>query len=167
MTPINDPRLTPDLKRIRSGSIQGFSKPGNRSFDPDFTIDPPEKHIYAELIDNQWCWVNGCPECKGEEPTYRNTYIKCVTHDVCCICSIPRDQLKEIPWSDPKGFKCKPCVDKTRGTNQVTCPYCNYEFEDSYSYYDSNDDVAVCDQCDNKFMVTAEQSITFTTDRIK
>ena len=78
--PINDPRLTPDLKRTRSGSTQGFSKPGKMSFDPDFTIDPPEQHIFAELIDDQWFWVNGCAECKGEEPTYRNTYIKCVKH---------------------------------------------------------------------------------------
>lgn len=111
---IQDERLTPDLKRTRSGRTQEFRAPDKKSFDADFTIEPPEKHIYAELIDNEWYWVNGCPECNGLEPTWRNTHIKCLEHDRCVSCRIKREELKEIPWGHQNGFKCKPCADKEK-----------------------------------------------------
>lgn len=189
MTPINDLRLTPDMRRTRSGSLQQFYKPGHGGWHstPDVSLDPPEKHIFAELVDDVWCWVNGCPECKGEEPTWRNTYIKCHKHDVCCSCGINRQDLKEIPWGHSKGFKCKPCADKehklaklealskmTKTYNEwdyesrdsVTCPYCNYEFKENHNHYESEDVIETCDRCDNKFTVTAVHAITFTTVRI-
>ena len=69
--PIQDSKLTTDLERTRSGRTQAFKAKGKRSFDPDFTIQPPEKHIYAILIDGKWCWVNGCDLCNNKPKKYQ------------------------------------------------------------------------------------------------
>src|SRR5271168_4613785 len=98
---IEDERLTPDLMRIRNGSHQVFYKSENRSFESDFVIEPPLKHVYAELTDGQWYWVNGCDECHGREGTWL-TYIKCEKHDVCHQCKTSRKELKQSVWGHPK-----------------------------------------------------------------
>ena len=114
--------------------------------------------------------------------------IKCDKHDVCVTCSIPRKDLTEIPWGHPKGFKCKPCAWKEHelekaealskmskfydewnydSLDQMTCPYCDYEFDGSHDYYESDEEEVECGRCDNKFTVTAIPSVTFTTARIE
>lgn len=185
---IEDPRLTPDLKRHRSGRTQAFYKPDNRSLqteDADFTLEPPLPHIHSTLIKDKWHWINGCDECHGREGTW-TTYIKCEKHDVCHLCKMPRSKLKEAPWGHPKGFECKPCHSKKheeektkalaamtgrydewdyRSLSELKCPYCDLEFEDSHEYYDVSDHEIECDRCDHVFKVTAEPRVTFTTTR--
>jgi hypothetical protein len=184
--PIGDPRLTPELRRTRTGSTQAFAHPGKQSFEPDFTIEPPERHVFAELIDGKWCWVNGCDECHGREGTWI-TYIKCEKHDVCHQCKTPRAKLTATPWGHPKGFECKPCHETRRAIecaealakvgarpydewdycdlSAPTCPYCRYEFEPDHSLYEAQDKVVTCERCDNKFEVSAETTVSFTSRR--
>jgi hypothetical protein len=188
--PIDDPRLTPDLIRTRSGSTQAFAFPETRkrTFDPDFTIQPPERHIYAELINGTWFWVNGCDECHGREGTW-TTYIKCEKHDVCHRCKTQRAKLKDVPWGHPKGFECKRCHDTRRAIEKAealgkvaahpydewdyqdlsnpTCPYCKFEFtEPCHGLWDAQDEAVTCERCENKFEVTAETVTHFTSRRI-
>lgn len=79
---INDDRLLNYTKRIRSGVTQIFHT-GNdkRDFErwrkeggpschnvtmhdkkDTIRITPPEKHYFAQLIDGEWWWLNGCAE---------------------------------------------------------------------------------------------------------
>jgi transcription elongation factor Elf1 len=179
--PIGDPRLTPDLNRTRSGSSQNFAAKGKRTFDPDFVIKPPLKHVYAELIDGEWNWVNGCDECHGRPGSW-TTYIKCEVHDVCHSCSIPRKALKETPWGHPKGFECKPCNEKRKALEkaealakmgehdpwdyehlrEVKCPHCNLELDPDHDLYDAKEERVNCGRCDGEFIVTAEPTVYFT-----
>ena len=187
---INDSRLTPDLRRIRSGTTQEFQylETAKRTFKADFTIEPPERHIYAELVDGQWFWVNGCDECHGREGSWV-TYIKCEEHDVCRSCKIPRSRLTETPWGHPKGFECKSCHTTRReiekmdalskvqrkiyhewdyeGLTSPTCPYCEYEYEPCHNFYEADDEVIECDRCDNKFKLYSEPRVEFNSYRIK
>lgn len=183
-TPINDPRLSPDLKRTRNGHMQEFS-----NGQTEFQIEPPERHIYADLIDGVWHWVNGCAECRGE-PRSWTTYIECDKHNVCQDCGCSRDSLDEPPWSHAEGWICKPCmtirenVEKEEALSQcepvtnswelysndhARCPYCGYKHEPSYDTFGNDayepDHVFehTCWVCDNTFAVETIVSFTYTT----
>lgn len=182
---IKDERLTPELKRIRSGKTQAFYKPENRALqtrDADIVLEPPEQHIYAELIDGEWWWVNGCAECNGE-PRGWMKYTECDEHDVCAHCGIHRKELKDTPWGRKGGWVCKPCDDKEHEIektaalaampdeydewdyycmSEIQCPYCNNIIEDSGSYHEADDEEIECGCCDNIYTVSAEISINYT-----
>lgn len=205
-TPINDPRLYGYTKRTRNGQTQVFYT-GNdeRDFEryraegspssstvimhdkPDtIRIEPPEKHIYAELIDGQWFWVNGCGECNGK-PRDWGTYIECDKHHVCASCGCTREQLTEAPWGRKHGWVCKPCAeieDKKRHeaamarvadyeynewdfycNNEITCPYCKAEIESDCDLYSSDNDDHECHYCGNTFELTAVPKVEWTTRR--
>jgi hypothetical protein len=184
---INDPRLTPDMERSRSGSVQHFHKKGHVDWhNPFIVVSPPERHIYAELIDGEWHWVNGCIDCNDDKKGF--SYIKCVKHDVCLTCGIPRDQLKETPWGAVNGFNCKPCVEKEDAAiraaalqraeenekdsldyyrnDKITCPYCDAEFDES-ERYDADGEQIECHECGNTFALTANHEVTWTMTKIK
>ena len=114
---INDKRLFSYTNRTRGGSEQVFytgnddrdwdryrAEGGVQNADvkmhdkPDtIRLKPPEEHYYAQLIDGEWWWVNGCGLCNGR-PRDWATYIECKKHDVCRTCHIPRAKLKDIPF---------------------------------------------------------------------
>jgi hypothetical protein len=195
---INDPRLTPTMERIRSGCTQLFreKKKADRSFtsheNADVVLEPPECHIFAELINGEWYWVNGCDECCGRPGTWL-TYIKCTKHDVCCHCGKTRAEAKlnkETQYGHPKGWECKTCCDRIHEEEKsaalaamgeydewnfwhksdVTCPYCKYEFNDNHEFYDCDEDdpeIFKCPRCDNDFELTVVHLTKFTTKRIE
>lgn len=39
--------------------------------------------------------------------------------------------------------------------DEIICPYCNYEFHDSWEYGD-RDDVIICDNCEKSFHYSGE-----------
>jgi hypothetical protein len=204
---INDPRLVAYTKRIRNGRTQIFYT-GNdhRDFEryraegepsssstvimhdkPDtILIEPPEKHIYAELIEAQWFWVNGCAECNGQ-PRDWGTYIECDKHNVCANCSCNRAQLTEAPWGRKHGWVCKPCAqieDEARKAvamarvadyeydewdfycnDEITCPYCKSTIESDCDLYSSDGDEHECHDCGNTFELTAVHKVEWTTKR--
>jgi len=203
---IEDTRLVNYTKRTRSGVEQVFYT-GNdgRDFDrfhreggnskhnvkmhdkPDtIRLKPPEKHYYAQLIDGEWWWLNGCAECNGN-PRDWMTYIECDEHDVCRTCKTSRKEIKETPWGGKNGWQCKPCADieheaeknkalaampeeydlwDFHGQDEITCPYCAYEFSDSWECADEDGENHDCPRCDNVFKVTAVKSLTFDCERI-
>lgn len=185
---INDDRLTPTMKRSRSGSTQYFKedREGDReptSRNPDFTLEhPTDVAMYAELIDEKWYWVTGCAECKGESRDMMS-YVECDVHNICSICSIKRKDVKEKSvWGGLYGWTCNPCHDardkevrkeafeKLDGeepdcfyTDEPICPHCGTELGSD----DMNESQAVeCYVCKGQVEVEVEYSRSFTT-RIK
>lgn len=178
---INDERLQSTMSRIRAGRTQQFfNKENNRHQKPDIIIDPPSQELFAKLIDDEWYWVSGCEECNGTEPA--NIYIKCIKHDVCVSCSIPRTELTHVPWGHTKGFLCKPCADaqdlqekkeafrkiKELGydefdyhdTDSVICPHCGDD-QGTDDMYISGD--LECSLCGGSFHMEFEAVPSFTT----
>lgn len=196
---INDPRIANYTNRQRNGSTQVFytgndprdwdryraedgpSKSDVKMHDKADTIyiKAPEQHYYAELIDGEWWWLNGCDECNGRE--YKRCYIKCIEHDICQDCATPQAQLTEIPWGTRKGFQCKPChvkqkaeariealseaatsaLDRWDFFNKVNirCPRCNSKMCSD----DINETAELeCEICDQSFKVEVEYTPSYT-----
>lgn len=111
---INDKRLTPTMERIRSSRTQLFREKNknDRTFidedNCDVSLEHENKEMYAELIDKQWYWVNGCGSCNGEGRGY-GTYIECDAHDVCKRCSVSRKEIEGAVWGGSEGWVCIPC----------------------------------------------------------
>lgn len=170
---INDERLTPTMDRVRSGSNQIF-KEGEITF----TLTHEKKSIYADLIDGEWFWVEGCGECRGEERGW-NTYIECEEHNRCRVCEIKRKDLKEIPWGGSKGWICKPCQDAkdkeirkqaferlngkepdTLYVDEIICPHCGTKINDE----DLRESTKVdCHVCEGEMNLEVEWTPTYST----
>lgn len=204
---IGSPVLNNYDNRMRSGRTQVFYT-GNDSRDferyraedggrnhavemhdkPDtIRVDPPEKHYYAEKIEGEWWWVNGCAECNGE-PRDWMTYVECEKHDVCRTCSTPRSELKENPWGGKHGWQCKPCADKESaalkadrlsefeaagydehdfmGRDEVVCPHCASSYMPN-DFHGLNEKTEVCDVCDGEFSIEIKYSVLFSTKRLE
>jgi hypothetical protein len=149
-----------------------------------------KQEYYANLIEGEWYWINGCYECCGEKRDWM-CYSVCNEHDVCRTCGRHNSNPEvKTRWGGKEGWQCNICHDTEKekeqakwkakieddycewdfeGKDSVTCPWCTYEWDyyDSYSNHcDSDDEEVVCEMCDNKFSVTGVQSITFNTERI-
>lgn len=204
---ISDPRVKEYTKRQRNGSTQVFyTGSDSRDFDryrdeggnskhgveihdkPDtIRVEAPESHHYAELIDGEWWWLNGCGECNGNGRGY-GTYIECEKHNVCVTCGATRAEITETPWGRRDGWQCKPCATAEHeaekaealaampeeydewdymGSDEVKCPYCNLEITDSGDgeLYTQGDQDIECGRCDNTFTLTTEFSPTYTMSR--
>lgn len=210
---INDPRLVNYTDRLRSGSTQVFRTGGvERDFDryrkemkerraagetnpqvemhdkPDtIRLEPPEQHYYADLIDGEWWWINGCSECCGGERDSWKSYIECDKHNVCRTCKTPHHDITETPWGGKNGWQCKPCYEPEAEdlkaerlkafdeagysesdfyyNDKVVCPHCASEYEP-----DSPDEWSgeqVCEVCDGEFTVEVEYSVSYSTTRKK
>lgn len=49
-----------------------------------------------------------------------------------------------------------------RYTKEVVCPYCGYEFSDSWEFNDQEDSV-YCGECDNEFVALREIEVSYCT----
>ena len=128
-----------------------------------------------------------CNLCNGKPRTIISN--ECVKHDICIKCAIPRAELKDTPWGHDDGWICAPCAKKhhemkknealTKAAqkpydaddywylDEMVCPYCDYEFDNRYEFYESDGEIIKCDRCDNKLKVTCDQIAKFTTERIE
>ncbi len=181
---INDKRLTPDMKRIRSGSTQLFWHKGlNNSKKAEIVLEPPRRELYAELIDGKWYWVNGCCECNGELRNSIKSYIECEKHDVCEICRRPRKMFKSYVYGTKRGWICGSCKqqkDEERKRialeamtskeynkwdylyqDNIICPHC--ATKQKYDNTDIPEGDQVCDTCGGKYSVEPHYSIKFST----
>lgn len=198
---IDDSRISTYTNRQRSGSTQVFmTGTDDRDWDryradqkngvqplvmhqraDTIEIQPPERHFYAELIDGEWWWINGCAECNGRERDWM-TYVECEKHNVCRTCSIPRDKLTETPWGGKQGWQCKPCAAAEHAAkriealqkfaeaeyddydfhhcDQVTCPHCATKYTPDH---DVTDGVERCYTCGGEFQLEIEYSRSFST----
>ena len=112
-TLIENDKLTPKMERVRSGSTQLFRRKGldnkfTEESNADVVLEPPRPELYAELIEGQWYWVNGCAECNGK-PRDWMTYVECEKHNVCRTCGVSRQQLKGAVMGGRNGWQCRPC----------------------------------------------------------
>lgn len=182
---INDARLTQDMEISRHGTVQMFRRDyGDRNFtdkhNADVILEHEKPEMYAEKIDGEWCWVNGCSKCEGSMNYGENhSYQVCEKHNVCVECGIHRKYLTETPWGVTNGFKCKPCGDiqdrerrhrafeKLDGeepctdyTSEIVCPHCGSEL--------SNDDIHEdqemnCDVCEGDMKLTVNYTVDYST----
>lgn len=51
------------------------------------------------------------------------------------------------------------------GTEEIVCPWCGYEFEDSWEFDD--DDVTECYGCDKRFKHHRFIDVTYDTEKIE
>lgn len=198
---IDDTRLIGYTKRIRSGRTQVFHTGSDeRDFDrwradggpsghnvemhdkPDtIKIDPPEKHWYAELIDGEWWWLNGCGECNGRERGW-NTYIECDKHDVCRTCAKSRPDAKTA-WGGSNGWQCEKCRERERvarrtealefvaakeydawdyiHTTKIVCPHCASSYEHDCDVPEGDE---TCEVCGGEYTVSPYYELTFSTE---
>ena len=181
---INDKRLTPTMDRVRSGRTQLFREKNkdDRSFiglkNCDLSLEHENKAMYAELIEKQWYWVNGCGPCNGESRSYK-TYFECDKHDVCRSCSISRKEIEGSVWGGSNGWTCKPCheaeqleikraaFEKLDGdepdcsySDEIICPHCGSKI--------SNDDIhesqdIECHVCEGEIYLEVEYTASYST----
>lgn len=165
---INDKRLTPTMERVRSGRSQMFREKNNDeksriTRDVDVILEHENKEMYAELIDGQWYWVNGCAECNGEARDWM-TYIECEKHDRCCVCSTNRKDIKGAARGGKRGWTCNSChkakqleirreAFKKFGvkepncsyTDEIICPHCGSKISNDDMHEDQDIECYVCE----------------------
>ncbi|MFV3292363.1 MULTISPECIES: hypothetical protein [Pseudomonas] len=148
---------------------------------PEVRLEPPEKGLYAERIDNAWYWVSGCRKCSGDHDG--SGYIVCDKHNVCEGCGTHRSKLTETPYGVRNGFLCVPCNDLQRAAekasalakvaespydewdyraqDQCKCPHCASVIHiESDDHQDKN---MSCDVCEGEFELSLEYSVSYTT----
>lgn len=180
--PINDSRLTPNLNWLRSGDTTEFYVVEGKKKEKSFRIKAPRQELYPELIDNVWCWVNGCSKCRGIKEKW--SYVVCYEHDRCEYCNIHRSKLTKNPWAHEYGFVCHSCEDARKAKekqealkkvaendynefdymyqNEIKCPHCSTILrQDEPSDYDGTHEICEC--CDGEFSIEVETQVTYTT----
>lgn len=181
---IDDPRLTPDLKRTRSGSTQQFYTDNWHNI--LFELKHDRQEMYADLISGEWYWVNGCSKCNGSGEKY--SYVVCDKHNVCVECGTHRRDLTDIPWGHADGFLCKPCADKRdiqlrkeafnkvseyeydeddyRYKSTVVCPHCGSDNGMEWVDYQQTSSEQECGVCHGKYKLEIEFVPNFSTEVI-
>ena len=185
--PIENNKLTPNMKLSRSGSTMMFRKDyGDRKItridNADVVIKAPKPELVAELIDGEWYWFNDCDECNGNGKDWG--YVKCEKHNVCVTCGTPRKDIKGTAWGHRKGFRCDPCqtalneqarrkaLEKVaekeydewdhQYTDDLLCPHCgtkqHHEMSDGEPSSENE-----CEICGGKFSVEIDYSWTYST----
>ena len=188
---IVDSRLTPTMERIRNGSVMMFREHNKQdwSFIREANADvilshPTNKEMYADLVDGQWVWRNGCCKCDPSQ----SRYIFCDEHDKCESCGISRKDLKEAPYGTDSGWRCKDCqvvldehckqdalsrmakkVEEDGGYNEwefsgqdkVKCPHCADEWDPDEDV-DSKENYE-CAVCGGLYTIEPCYEVTYTT----
>jgi len=185
---IEDSRLTPTMKFVRSGSKVMFREynPGDRSFirkeNCNFTLIPDKKSMYPELIDGEWCWVEGCQECLGLPRNPIKSYIECEEHDVCRSCGIKREDVAKYVYGCMGGWLCPSChkqekaderaaayakldgkTPDTSGISDVICPHCGSDLGSDDRY--ENEEIT-CETCGGDLQLTVEFDPVYSTSVI-
>lgn len=51
-------------------------------------------------------------------------------------------------------------------TDEIVCPYCCFEFKDSWEISDAGESVQTCWECQKKFVLCVDHSISYSTHKI-
>ncbi len=175
------------MNRVRSGPTQIFREKNkeDREYIGDNNFDVSLKHenkqMFAELIEGEWYWVNGCAECNGEERGWK-TYIECEKHDRCSVCFINRKHISGAVWGSSKGWICRPCKAAEKleirrqafeefnksehddwdftSNNEIICPHCGSEIGKD-GMHESQD--IECHVCEGEIILEVEYTATYST----
>lgn len=172
---IIDARLTPTMDRTRSGHNQIFRE---RNQQDTIELRHKDKSMYAELIDQQWYWVTGCEECKGNPRDSWKSYVECDKHDVCSCCGVSSKKIKGVVWGGNHGWTCKPCKEAeileirraafekldgeepdTSYTDDVICPHCGSNLGNETHESESME----CSVCEGELHIEVEYTRSYST----
>jgi hypothetical protein len=189
---INDERLTPTMERIRSGSKQLFRErdPSNRTFisvdNCDVCLEHEKVSVYAELIEGEWWWMEGCAECNGD-PRDWMTYVECDEHNRCRTCGTKSKDLAPgvTKWGGKPGWQCDNCKqDQIRKAKEsfakkeledyhfkynekAICPHCGCQNHIDLGEINLSESEFECGFCESVFMVEVHLDITYSTAKKK
>lgn len=105
-----------------------------------------------------------CKVCGQPDPKY---FWRCEEHYYCDDCG-----TREGLCTHAEGVLCDPCHKKrvakrisefdgdTDCTYEVTCPYCGYEFSDSWEMSEGERE---CPDCENTFEIERHVEVTYAT----
>lgn len=183
--------LIPDIpgewtQRTRSGSTQVWNDPWHKTGLPEVRMEPPQRGLFADRIDEAWYWVCGCEQCLGSGKLFN--YSPCDAHDRCVTCNCSRAELTATPWGGcDGGWRCKPCqnmLDERRksealaaaaakghseddcfSTNEIICPHCATEQSADDRHVSA--DGLECDTCGGIFDLEVEWSPSYTTTKAR
>lgn len=173
--------------RIRSGHLNIWNealhgRPHSNGL-PEVRMEPPERGLYAERIDDAWYWVCGCERCLGNGKSW--SYITCYEHDRCITChthntELPKDMTR---WGKREGFRCGACQDHVNATRKadalakaaasghsesdcsytdaILCPHCASEQSTDDRHEDEAE--AECGVCGGLYSLELHYSVSYTT----
>lgn len=52
-------------------------------------------------------------------------------------------------------------------TDEVVCPYCGYEFSDSWEFKQDSYKSLDCDECGEEFSMEREVTVSYSTEKLK
>jgi len=187
--------LEPDMDYVMCGLTTYFRKKENddRSFidekNADFTFIRRDGYR-VDCEDGVWVQNLECPKCLGVEVGW-SLFKVCREHDNCLTCGINRDDVKERSMFGVKGgSQCHPCHDREMAEKKaaalarvnyedydewdykfkddIVCPWCEHQFTDSFEYcHDGNSTEIECHECDLKFEVEPDYTVTYSSTRIE
>ncbi|MCP4651173.1 MAG: hypothetical protein GY853_13990 [PVC group bacterium] len=108
-----------------------------------------------------------CEICAKKDPEHLD---RCEKHYFCADCKTKENLCYYI-----EGLLCYSChknrVEKriekfggeTQFTGEIICPYCGYEFADSWDYSSGK---LECEDCENEFEVAVNTEISYSTSKI-
>jgi transcription elongation factor Elf1 len=55
-------------------------------------------------------------------------------------------------------------IKKYKNTKEIVCPYCGYEYDDSYEY-EQHGGTTICESCEKTFEYSVHHSRTYSTEK--
>jgi hypothetical protein len=106
-----------------------------------------------------------CDRCKCKNKAGESFRYRAFSH-YCNHCFEIKDRAERAEKREEisSGERDTDCED------EITCPYCGYELQDSYEYLEgSNEELGEidCPECDESFSCTASFSVSYSTQRIE
>lgn len=153
--------------------------------DFQYSVNAPSIGMKSELIDGQWYWVCGCPDCAGVEKNFHTRYFICDDHNVCVSCKTKSKDLPEgvTRWGTSTGFRCSTCQDRINynqkiealeifeseehdnydflSENEIKCPHCG-TLQSSDDRHESEKEIE-CETCNGLFDLEVEYSASYST----
>lgn len=86
-------------------------------------------------------------------------YLVCVKHDNAFPLDEGCEDCREDAIAKPEEKEID-CL----GTDEIVCPHCGHEHGDSWEYFthgNGNEREADCVECEKRFLVSAEYSVTY------
>jgi DNA-directed RNA polymerase subunit RPC12/RpoP len=107
---------------------------------------------------------NTCVVCQRKNEAGEKFHYHVGAGDHCLTCHRYKEKQEEIA----RRAEIRSGERDTNSENEITCPYCGYEFSESYDYLKDTDTELgeiECRDCGKPFICTVEFSVSYSTER--